>query len=293
MYLFFIKLRRFLFGIGLGRIPGVGALGRFIHNRIRPKGIVLFNLQGNKIYVNAADRDIFPILLTMGDWEEPYEMELFKQMVKEGMVVVDIGANIGYYTLIAAKLVGNKGTVYAFEPMPSNYELLCKNIEVNGYTNVVPVQKAVSNKQGEAKFWFEGDWSGSPSFSKYCVLAVSKHETLEKGGFIEVETISLDEFFENTVKNIKADVIKVDTGGGEGLIIDGAEKVLKSNNLKIFLEFWPDALRDLGTEPVELLCKLQEFGFEIRFINETKQCPEPLDRGKAKVGLGFNLLLEK
>jgi FkbM family methyltransferase len=86
---------------------------------------------------------------------------LFKGIVKEGMVVVDIGANIGYYTLIAAKLVGKSGIVYVFEPMPSNYECLCKNIEVNGYTNVVLIQKAVSNKYGIAKVWFEKDWSGS------------------------------------------------------------------------------------------------------------------------------------
>ena len=58
------------------------------------------------------------------------------------MVVVDIGSNIGYYTLIAAKILGSSGKVYAFEPEPNNYELLLKNIEVNGYTNIVPVQKA-------------------------------------------------------------------------------------------------------------------------------------------------------
>ena len=84
---------------------------------------------------------------------EKYETELFKKMVQDGMVVVDIGANIGYYTLIAAKLVGNKGIVYAFEPEPSNYELLCQNIAINGYTNVVPIEKAVSKTSGKTKLY--------------------------------------------------------------------------------------------------------------------------------------------
>lgn len=116
---------------------------------------------------------------------------------------------------------------------------------------------------------------------------------MEKGGFVEVETIGLDEFFENEVKNNRVDVIKVDTGGGEGLIIEGAERLLKSNNLKIFLEFCPDILRSMGTDPLQLLYKLQEYGFKIKFINERKQALEQIDYEKAKTGPGFNFLLEK
>ncbi|GAI28794.1 unnamed protein product [marine sediment metagenome] len=79
------------------------------------------DIQGNKMYVNTDDRGFAPILLVDGVWEK-YKTEVFKQMVKEGMVVVDIGANIGYYTLIGAELVGESGIVYAFEPEPSNVD---------------------------------------------------------------------------------------------------------------------------------------------------------------------------
>jgi len=266
----------------------------WMYNELKPKGIVLINILGNKMYVDTDDKDIAPKLLMNGFREERYETILFQNIVKEGMVVVDIGANIGYYTLIGARLVDKSGIVYAFEPLSSNYELLCKNIKINNYTNVVPVRKVISNKHGKAKFWFEKDWRGSPSLSKHCVLTVSKHELLEKGGFVEAETISLDDFFESTVKNTKVDVIKVDTGGAEGLVIEGSEKILRSNDhLKIFLEFWPDALRDLGTDPLQLLYKLQKYGFEIKFINEAKQALEPIDIKKCRTGTGFNLLLEK
>ncbi|GAI28792.1 unnamed protein product, partial [marine sediment metagenome] len=117
----------------------------------------------------------------------------------------------------------------------------------------------------------------NPSFSKDNVLAASKHKTLEKGSFVEVQTITLDDFFENKIKNNKVDVIKVDAEGAEGLAMDGSEKILKSNNLTVFIEFWPDGLRNLGTDPLELLHKLQKYGFKTKLINERKQSLEPIE----------------
>ncbi len=274
----------------LWRLPGLQFVVSLIYNELKPLGPILVEVQGNKMTANTNDRDIGFKLLADGFQEEKYETEVFKKKVREGMVVVDVGANIGYYSLIAAKLVGKSGIVYAFEPMLSNYALLCKNIEINSYINVVPIQKAVSNKTGKSKLWYEKDWSGSPSFWKECALTVSHHKSLEKGGFVEVETIALDEF----LRNQKVDIIKIDAEGAEGLILDGAKRILKSNYpLVIFMEFWPDALRNLGTNPIGLLYKLQEYGFKICFINEKKQKIEPIDYEKAKAGPGFNLLLEK
>ena len=71
------------------------------------------------------------------------------------MTVVDIGANYGSYTLIASTLVGNDGKVYAFEPELGNYDILVKNIEMNGCTNVTPIRKAVSNKQGKVRLYVD------------------------------------------------------------------------------------------------------------------------------------------
>lgn len=296
MFLSFMKLRQFLSGIGLGRIPGVSPLVRFMYDKLKPKGVVLINVQGNKMYVNAENKGVAPMLL-MDNIMEKYETELFKERVKKGMVVVDIGANIGYYTLIAAKLVGKSGFVYAFEPGPTSYEWLRKNIEINRYTNVVPVQKAVSNKRGKAKLWLDKTDIAISSFSKDNVLLFSSHKAVEEDSFVEVGMITLDEFFENMVRNNKIDIIKIDTQGTEGLVIDGAEKMLRRNNLKIFMEFWPDGLRSVGTDPLRLLSKLREYGFKIKHINEEKQSLEPIEITefcrKAKRGEEFNLLLEK
>ncbi len=305
--LLFRRLENFFSGKGFGRIPGLSTLCGLrnslyfiIYDKLRPKELVLINVQGNKMYINTDDRGIAPMLLMDGVMEK-YETELVRKMVKEGMVVVDIGANIGYYTLIAAKLVGKSGIVYAFEPEPTAYELLCKNIVVNGYTNVVPIQEAVSNKHGKIKFWVDKAGIAISSIAKDNVLAFSKvpvDKVSEKPRFIEMETITLDEFLKDL--SDKVDFIKIDTQGAEGLIIDGAERVLRDNNLKITMEFWPDGLRNLGTDPLELLCKLQKYGFKIKLINEREQALEPIEPlefcraiSKKSGHQEFNLLLEK
>jgi hypothetical protein len=86
-------------------------------------------------------------------------------------------------------------------------------------------------------------------------------------------------------------------GGAEGLIIDGAKEMLKTNNLKILMEFGPDLLRNLGTDPLGLLLKLQKYGFNIKLINERKQILESIEpigfMENRKPKEEFNLLLEK
>ncbi len=105
---------------------------------------------GHKLYIDKWDTTISQELILSGKWED-YETELFKKNIKPGVTVVDIGAHIGYYTVIAAQLVGDKGKVYAFEPDPRNFKLLQRNVEANGYSNVVLVNKAVSDKIEEKR----------------------------------------------------------------------------------------------------------------------------------------------
>lgn len=193
----------FLPGRVWGKSPGTSALGKSISRRFQPQGPFLVEAQGNKICTVADEIGIS--VLTDGIWEA-WETELFKKVVKEGMVLVDIGAHVGYYTLIGPRLVGNNGVVYGFEPDPGNYELLCKNINMNGSTNIIPVQKAVSNKCGKVRSWLCKVDSINHSLIRANVL--------RKSGFIEVETVTLDAFLETTTGNTKEDIIvKIDTGG--------------------------------------------------------------------------------
>ena len=290
----YIKLRRLVNGSFIERLPGLSSVNRILYKKIRPGEEVLLDVKGIKMYVDGRDMDITPKLLINEFGEEDYEMSLFSKSLKVGMNVVDIGAQVGLYTLNAAKKIGKKGRVYAFEPRKSNYEMLSKNIKVNGYDNVVAVEKAVSDRIGKTRLWFEKDWKGSASFSKKSVLTVSGHKKLKNGKSINVKTTSLDDFFVKVVKNKRINLIKMDAEGAEGLIIKGAEKVLKYNKrLKIFMEFWPDSLKNLGTDPLELLSKLKAYGFDIKFIDGKKRTLKPLNIKNAMTGQGFNLLLEK
>lgn len=221
------------------------------------------------MYVDAKDRGIFPHLLKKGVYEK-HQTELFKKLIKRGMVVVDIGANIGYHTLIASKLVGETGKVYAFEPELNNYTLLLNNIKINGCNNITPIQKAISNKKGKIKLFIENVNLGGHSFSESNILYT------EKPGFKEVETITLDDFFENLMRYDKIDIIKMDVQGAEGLIIEGARKILSIKMLKIIMEFWPYGLESVGTDPSKLLSTLQNYGFKMKVINGINQYIPPI-----------------
>lgn len=239
-------------GKGINRLPIVLSIYRFFYRRLKPSGIVLVDVQDSKMYVDSRDTGISPFLLVWGVYER-YETELFKNLVKKGMIVVDVGANIGYYTLLAARCVGEEGKVFAFEPNPDNYALLCKNIEVNGYKNVVPVRKAVFSKSGKMKLFLDKDNLGGHSLSE---------ENVEKTTSIIIEATSLDEYFK--AMDYKIDVIKVDVQGSEMDVLEGMTNILNQNdNLKIIIEFWPEGIRNSGSSPRVLLNRLVESGFRL------------------------------
>lgn len=251
------KFASFTAGTGLSKLPPVALINGFFYQHLKPTGIVMIIAQGSKMYVDSRDTGVAPFLLEWGIYEK-YETELFKKLVKKGMIVVDIGANIGYYTLLAAHLVGDEGKVFAFEPDPYNYSLLCRNIEVNGYRNVIPVQKAVFNKSGKMKLFLDKNNLGGHSLSE---------ANVDKGVSTTVETTSLDEYFENT--NHKIDVVKMDVQGSEMEVLNGMTNTINQNEkLEIITEFWPFGLRNAGSSPTDFLRKLAEYGFVLYQIGQ-------------------------
>jgi len=172
--------------------------------------------------------------------------------------VVDLGANLGYYTLLAARLVGPRGKVYAFEPEPINYGLLLKNIELNGYDNVVAMQKAASNVTGKARLFLDDKDTGAHTIYQ-------PDNTRE---FIEVESVTLDEFFRD--KKHPVNVIKMDIEGAEMAAFSGMDKLIKENeNLKIFVEFYLPGITRSGGSAQEFICRLwEDYRFSILAIGE-------------------------
>ena len=169
-------------GKGLERFPLAGRTYRFLTRHLIGEDTILVDVHGQKMYVNAA----FGItLLSAGTYlSERLMANLFIGLLKEGMIVVDIGSHVGYYTLLAARAVGDKGKVFCFEPDPSNYALLLKNIEKNNYNNVVPVQKAVTDTTGSIKLFIAKDPSG------HSIGSDNPHQKA-----ILVDSTTLDDFF--------------------------------------------------------------------------------------------------
>lgn len=236
----------------------------FLYQHLKPKSITLMEVQGNKMYLDPSDI-VCSLLLVNVVWER-CETVLFKGLVKRGMVVADIGAHVGYYSLLAAMRVGEDGKVFAFEPHPDNYSLLLKNIEVNGYKNAIPIQKAVSNKSGTVQLHLHPENKGG---SRICDFPLSRQHIL-------VSAITLDDFFKD--KDYQIDLIRMDIEGAEMWAVEGMDKIISENkNLTIIAEFFPRALRTFGVSPKHYVNKLVEHGFQLYEIDEEQEAIKPID----------------
>jgi len=241
-------------------LPLIGLAYNYLFRRFKPaEDIVMFNIRGNKMYADVHDG--FGPGEIRGYYEKG-ETEIFKQVVREGMIVADLGAHIGYYTLIAAKLVGEKGKVYAFEPEPNNYRLMVKSVAANGYNNVIPVQKAVSNQTGTTKLFLSSGHDGdSGSHAIYQLYDCSES--------IHIETITLDEYFKG--KENRIDIVKMDIEGAEIAALQGMTEILKKNdNLRIIAELSPPRVQSLGYSLKESVHQLLDCGFNFYRIYQRK-----------------------
>jgi len=241
-------------------------------------------VRGQKMYGNTMDR-IAAMLFWKYSTLEDYETTLMKEFIKEGMKVIDIGANIGYHTLQISQLVGKTGQIIAFEPDPENYRLLIKNLESNNCKNVTLYQKAVGNFNGDLKLFF-------------CEENRGDHRIFDSGdqrqSFV-VKSVRLDDFFNNTDS---FDVIKMDIQGAEPLAFEGMKRFLsRHQKLVVFCEFFPDVFVNYNYRAYEFLTKIEELGFLVFVINDherkldqfTKDEIIEMCRGEKYV----NLLLQK
>ncbi len=193
-----------------------------------------------------------PLSLSINQVYEPFETELVKKQIRKGDVVLDIGANIGYYTLIFANLVGEKGKVFAFEPAPENFAILEENVHINSYRNAILVQKAISNKTSKVSLYLREDNPGDHRI----------YDSHDGRKSIEIEAIRADDYFEDYQGRI--DFIKMDIQGAEVGAIEGMTKLLKRNpNIRILTEFWPIGLKGFGRGAEEYLELLIKHGFKI------------------------------
>ncbi|OUD15003.1 FkbM family methyltransferase [Thioflexithrix psekupsensis] len=212
-------------------------------------------VQGHKMYLDDKDS----LNLAQFGVYEADEVAVVRSHVRPGDTVLDIGANIGYYSLIFAQLVGEKGKVYAFEPDPSNFALLCQNIALNGYSNIEPINKAVNNHNGLITLHLCDDNRGMHRV--YSSVCCGEEQ-------VTVESVCLDDFFAEFKGNI--DFIKMDIEGAEYTAIQGMQQLLlRYPNIKLLTEFSPGALCEYGIEPQDFIDLLLKYHFKLQWVTSS------------------------
>ena len=179
------------------------------------------------------------------------ERSFLSDHVTPGMTVVDIGANIGVYSIFLADLVGTHGRVFAFEPDPVLFEAAVTNVRVNGKNEVITLHNlALGSRTGQATLHRSTYNSGDNRLS-----ASATHKES-----VPVNVARADDVLDGA----KIDLIKMDVQGWESDVLRGLEQTLRSNPaLTVYFEYWPEGLRRAGeplSSPVEIL---HECGFSV------------------------------
>lgn len=194
----------------------------------------------------------YPLYSVWKAVSERRERTLMREMISPGMIVADIGANIGIYTRMFSALTGATGHVHAFEPAPANFEKL--EATVSGLSNVSLQHAAVGAASGTTRLYVSSE------------LNVD-HRTFDSGDgrvSIDVPLVKLDDYFS---PGQRVDFIKIDVQGYELSVLQGAERVLRENrDVRVFMEFWPYGLSKASVNPSELTRFLSMLNFEFHNI---------------------------
>lgn len=167
---------------------------------------------------------------THGCWLGSYEYDkqrLFETTVRAGDVVFDVGANVGFYTLLSSVLVGSRGRVVAFEPVPRNLKFLKKHLRLNRVSNVLVMPTAVSDAVGEVHF----DNSSGPSVGHISEL-----------GALRVTTVMLDSLVDEG-RIPSPHLVKIDVEGAEAAVLRGMKTILLTSKPTLFLATHGDQAR--------------------------------------------------
>ena len=248
-------MKKFSFGYGISKFYPIKIIMKKFESNFKSDYAIV---QGSKMFLDPGDSLDLSINGVYGE----LDTKIIREEIHEGDIVIDVGANIGYYTLIFAQLVGRSGkviaVVFAFEPEPKNFEILKKNIKINNYQNIIAEQKIVSDKSGIVKLFI----------AEHGIVGHRINQQKSSQKFIEVESIILDNYIKKLNLDNKINFIKIDVEGSEPKVLEGTKEIIqKSNQLKIFTEFNREAVEEYGIEPKEMIDLFYRNGFKIYLPN--------------------------
>lgn len=218
-------------------------------------------IHGHKMYLDSRDISLTPHLIMDGYWED-WVTTAIKKIVKPGDKVVDVGANVGYFSLLMADIVGESGFVWAVEANPEVCELASLNIEVNGYREISKVFNCVAySSQCSLEFKVYEKHKGSSSLYVAEGHPEEYHDSVVP---IAVDAQKLDAL----VGDARVNLIKIDAEGSEPEVLRGAASILeRSQDIGIVMEFAPQfyVQSDSGKE---MILDLDRRGFEFNLIEK-------------------------
>ena len=242
---------------------------------------------GNFLYKNAFTL-YKPLYTVFKNKQDAFEIHLLEKYIQKSDVVLDIGANIGYYALKLSALVGETGQVHCFEPDKKNFSYLekasssKKNIRINN--------KAVGPKTEILKIYT----------SKNLNVDHRTYKPEEYDKELEIEAVSIDDYVSEQIsdRGAKVNFIKMDIQGFEMQAIQGMQKLLEENqNVKLISEFWPYGLRKAGSSVSIYYQFLTERKFNCYLLKENSLEKLSLEKVKAIENLGeedyFNIFVTR
>ena len=234
-----------------GRVPGIPRFDFEIHRK-------------DDLFISTQ-------LARANIWE-PFETEVIRRLCRRGDFVLDIGGNIGWYSVVVSKVIGTTGRIVAFEPDPDNFALLSRNVaRCTDAPRIQLRQQAIGESAGTVKLFLSDINRGD-------------HRIFDDGTdrmAIEVPLASLDSILSNESR--LPDLVKSDTQGSEARIIRGARGLLSSGWRPVFvLEFWPFGLSGSGDDSFALWQELFELGYQTFEVTEARPRLFPLSAERMK-----------
>jgi FkbM family methyltransferase len=220
--------------------------------------VVRVPLPHGRLYLDLRDDGVGRPLYEKRSYE-PRETRFLANVLRTGMTFVDVGANIGYFTVLAARKVGASGRVVAVEPEPYNYSLLERNVRENGCENVTLCKEALGASRGRAILGCSVNNFGDHR------LYDSHNEVRRR---IEIPVSTLDDVLaRHRIGHV--DVVKMDVQGYECKVVEGMETILRSaRTLTVLSEFWPLGMANAGGDAAAFLGTFAQWGFSASILNE-------------------------
>ena len=212
---------------------------------------------GFKLRIPKRDRSPYVLSLYLDGEYEPEESRFITDFLAPGQLAFDIGANIGYMTCLMAKAVTGRGRVHAFEPDPTNFDVLRQNVAMNGFEGVITRCAALSSHTGTELISLSDENRGDHTLV-----------SLPGRARIPVETVSFDEYYASSCAGQRVRLVKIDVQGYEFEVLKGMEGSLRKGVLDaVIVEFWPARVRLTGSESAEVPAFIARMPYEANIVS--------------------------